>query len=234
MVRITGLAMAALLAGLTATGLEAQQIPCQAPLRLAYINSRLILANTPGRAEAESLFAREMVGFRAQAQRLQQQLDSAVTEYRRTSVVLTPAARQARETEINTLQQRAQTRAQELDQEAQQREAQLTAPIMDRVNAVIEGVRAEYNCAMVFDAGAQGTTLVTADRALDLSPLVIQRLQAAGPAPAPAARDTTAAVEAGGQPPLAPPAAQPGVQRPAARPAQPRPQQPPPRPPARD
>ena len=234
MVRITGLALAALLAGLTAAGLEAQQIPCQAPLRLAYINSRLILANTPGRAEAESLFAREMVGYRAQAQRLQQQLDSAVTEYRRTSVVLTPAARQSRETEINTLQQRAQTRAQELDQEAQQREAQLTAPIMDRVNAVIEGVRAEFNCAMVFDAGAQGTTLVTADRALDLSPLVIQRLQAAGPAPAPVARDTTAAVEAGGQPQLAPPAAQPGVQRPAARPAQPRPQQPPPRPPARD
>ena len=234
MARITGLAIAALLSGLTAAGLEAQQVPCQAPLRLAYINSRLILANTPGRTEAESLFAREMVGFSAQAQRLQQQIDSAVAEYRRTSVVLTPAARQARETEIGNLQQRAQTRAQELDQEAQQREAQLTGPIMQRVNAVIEGVRAEFNCAMVFDAGAQGTTLVTADRALDLSPLVIQRLQAAGPAPAPAARDTTAAVEAGGQPPLAPPAAQPGVQRPAARPAQPRPQQPPPRPPARD
>jgi outer membrane protein len=222
--RITGLAMAALLAGLTAVGLEAQQLPCQAPLRLAYINSQLILANTPGRTEAESLFAREMVGYRAQAQRLQQQIDSAVTEYRRTSVVLTPAARQARETEISNLQQRAQTRAQELDQEAQQREAQLTAPIMQRVNAVIEGVRAEFNCAMVFDAGAQGTTLVTADRALDLSPLVIQRLQAAGPAIAPAARDTTAA-----QPSAAPPAAQ----RPAARPPL-QPQQPPPRPPARD
>lgn len=229
--RITGLAMAALLAGVTAAGLEAQQVPCQAPLRLAYINSQLILANTPGRTEAESLFAREMVGFRAQAQRLQQQIDSAVTEYRRTSVVLTPAARQARETEISNLQQRAQTRAQELDQEAQQREAQLTAPIMQRVNAVIEGVRAEFNCAMVFDAGAQGTTLVTADRALDLSPLVIQRLQAAGPATAPAAQDTTAA-----QPSAAPPAGQqpqPAAQRPAARP-QLRPQQPPPRPPARD
>ena len=232
MARITGLAIAALLSGLTAAGLEAQQVPCQAPLRLAYINSRLILANTPGRTEAESLFAREMVGFRAQAQRLQQQIDSAVAEYRRTSVVLTPAARQARETEIGNLQQRAQTRAQELDQEAQQREAQLTAPIMRRVNAVIEGVRAEFNCAMVFDAGAQGTTLVTADQTLDLSPLVIQRLQAAGPAPAPAARDTTAA-----QPSAAPPAGQqpqPAVQRPAARPPQLRPQQPPPRPPAQD
>jgi len=225
MARITGLAIAALLSGLTAAGLEAQQVPCQAPLRLAYINSRLILENTPGRTEAESLFAREMVGFRAQAQRLQQQIDSAVAEYRRTSVVLTPAARQARETEIGNLQQRAQTRAQELDQEAQQREAQLTGPIMQRVNAVIEGVRAEFNCAMVFDAGAQGTTLVTADQTLDLSPLVIQRLQAAGPAPAPAARDTTAA-----QPSAAPPAAQ----RPAARPPQLRPQQPPPRPPAQD
>lgn len=223
MARITGLASAALLAGVVATGLEAQQVPCQPPLRLAYINSQLILANTPGRAEAESLFTREMAGFRAEAQRMQQQLDSAVAEYRRTSVVMTPAARQARETEINTLQQRAQQRAQELDQQAQEREAQLTAPIMQRVTAVIEGVRAEFNCAMVFDAGAQGSSLVAADRTFDLSPLVIQRLQAAAPAPtpAPAARDTSGAR----------PAAQPAGQRPGARPTPLRPQQPPPQPP---
>jgi len=227
MVRLTGLALAALVLAATSGDLAAQQpaapAPAQAtPLRLAYINSQVILANTPGRAEAESLFAREMVGFRAEAQRLQQQLDSTIAEYNRTGLVLSPTARQAREAEIRTLQQRAQQRAQDLDQQAQQREAQLTAPIMQRVNAVIEGIRAEFNIAMIFDAAGQGAALVTADRSLDISPLVIQRLQAAGPSAAPV-RDTKAAAQPAA-PPLAPaPAPQPAQRPPSQRPTQPPP-----------
>ena len=233
MVRLSGLALAALVIAATAGDLVAQQpaapTPAQAnPLRLAYINSQVILANTPGRAEAESLFAREMVGFRAEAQRLQQQLDSTIAEYNRTGLVLSPTARAAREADIRTQQQRAQTRAQELDQTAQQREAQLTAPIMQRVNAVIEGIRAEFNIAMIFDAAGQGATLVTADRSLDISPLVIQRLQAAGPQPA-APRDTTSAAQPAAPPPLTPAPTQQPAPRPAAqRPPTQRPTQPPP------
>jgi hypothetical protein len=144
-------------------------------------------------------------------------------------VALTPAARQARETEIRNLQQRAQQRATELDQQASQREAALTRPIMLRVNAVIEGIRAEFNYAMIFDAAATGGALVTADQTLDISPLVIERLRAAGPAPA---TPDTGAVQPGGQPPIAAPTQQapaqrPGAARPAPRPAQ-RPATPPP------
>jgi outer membrane protein len=236
MVRRTGLAIAGLFAAALVGRLDAQQPgAAAAPLRLAFINSQQILANTPGRAEAESLFTREMAGFRAEVTRLQTQLDSAVAEYQRTSVVLTPAARTARETEIRNLQARAQQRAQELDAQAQQREAALTAPIMQRVNAVIEGIRAEFNYSMIFDAGAQVAVLVTADRALDITPLVIQRLQAAGPPTA--APDTSVVQPAAGQPPLAQPAPQtpaqrPTPQRPAPRPTQ-RPTQPPPTAPQR-
>ena len=230
MVRRTGVAIAALLAAALVGRLDAQQPAAPpAPLRLAYINSQQILANTPGRAEAESTFNREMAGFRAEVQRLQSQLDSAMAEYQRTSVVLTPAARQARETEIRSLQTRAQTRAQELDQQAQSREAELTAPIMQRVNAVIEGIRAEFNYSMIFDAGAQVAVLVTADRALDITPLVIQRLQSGA---AQAAVPDTGAARPAAQPAPAQPAAPPPTQRPAPRPTQ-RPTQPPPTAPRR-
>jgi outer membrane protein len=174
-------AAAALLTVLAVPALRAQQ-PAAAP-RLAWINSQAVLAATPGRAEAESLFNREMVGFRAEVQRLQQQLDSAVAEYNRSSVVMTPQARQQREGQLREMEQRTRQRATELEQQAQQREAELTAPIIQRVNAVIEGVRAEFNYAFVFDVSA-GNFIVSADRALDISSLVIGRLQAAGPAPA--------------------------------------------------
>lgn len=213
MVRVLRTASAAVLALVIAQGAAAQQPGTQTTaLRFAWLNSQVILAATPGRAAAESLFAREMAGARVEVQRLQQDLDSAVATYQRTSVTMTPAAKAAREEQLRGMEQRNRQRATDLDQQMQQREAELTAPIMTRVNAVIEGVRAEYNYAFVFDVAAQGNPIVTADRSLEITSLIIQRLQAAGAdAPAP----TTPAP---GGPPLANPA--PGdTTRPAARPA---------------
>jgi outer membrane protein len=202
MARVTGVAAAlALLATWTAAAQAQQPGAPVVPLRIAYINSQVILANTPGRAAAESLFAREMVQWRGEVQRLQQQLDSAVAEYSRTSVVMSPTAKTAKEAELRQLEQRARQRAAELDQQSQTREQELTAPIMQRVTAVIEGIRAEFNYSLIFDAAAQGSALVTADRTLDISPLVIQRLQAGAGAP------PQGAVQPGVQPPLAAPGA---------------------------
>jgi outer membrane protein len=211
-------AAAALLVVLSVPALHAQQpAPAAQPLRLAWINSQAVLAATPGRAEAESLFNREMAGFRAEVQRLQTQLDSSVAEYNRSSVVMTPQARQAREAQLRDMDTRTRQRAAELEQQAQQREAELTAPILQRVNAVIEGVRAEFNYAMVFDVSAQGNPIVTADRALDISQLVIQRLQAAG---IPAAANPPPMGPDSGAAPAAQPATRPPAQQPAARPPQ--------------
>jgi len=188
-----------------------QQPPLTAPNpttmpRLVWINSQAVLAATPGRAAAESLFAREMTGYRAEVQRLQTTFDSSVAEYNRAAPVMTPAAKSQREDQLRQMQQRNQARAQELDTQAQAREAELTRPIMDRVNAVIEGVRAEFNYAFVFDVAAQGNPIVTADRALDITAFVIQRLQAAGPGPAPGAAPPVAGRDSTAAPAPAPPA----------------------------
>ncbi len=175
---------AVVLAALAAVPAAAQQPNLGGPLRLAYINSQMILANTPGRVEAESAFAREMAGARVEVERMRQQLDSAVATYNRTQVAMTPAARQTREGELRQMDQRLRERASELDQSMQQREQELSRPLMTRINAVIEGIRAELNISMIFDATAQGGALITADPALDLTPVVIQRLRAAGLPPA--------------------------------------------------
>lgn len=181
------IAMAAVLVTTVAGG-AAAQVPTT-PVRIAYVNSQVILANTPGRAEAESTLAREMAGARAEVERLRAQLDSAVATYNRTQVAMTPAARQAREGELRTQDQRMRERADELQQQMQQRESELSAPIMQRVTAVIEGIRAELNITVIFDA-ANGS-MVAADRAFDISALVIQRLRAgAGATPAAPAADS--------------------------------------------
>jgi Skp family chaperone for outer membrane proteins len=206
MVRLTRTAFAAfLLVGLVAPSARGQG----QPLKLAYINSNVILQATPGRAQAESTFQRELLGFQQQVTVLQTQFDSAVNEFNRTSVVLSPTAKQARQAELGQMQQRTQQQVQELRDRATTRESELMAPIMQRVQAVLEGVRAEFNYSMIFDAAAQSGSLVTADRALDISQLVIQRLQAG------AGQQAPPAVQPSATPPLP---AQPAdtTQRPAA------------------
>lgn len=148
------------------------------PARLAFLNSRAILAQTPGYAQAESLFARELSGSREEVAKLQQSLDSAANDFETASVLLSPSVKQERQRQLVAQQQSVQARQQELQGRMEQRERELLEPLQGRVQAVIEGIRAEMNYAMIFDVAAMGGAMVAADRALDITPLVIQRLQA--------------------------------------------------------
>ena len=164
------------LALLGAAPLAAQTSAPPGPLKIAFINSREILAKTPGYAAAESTFNREVAGYRDELQRLQQQLDSATQAYDQQSIALSPAAKQAKVRELQQMQQRLQQRNDDLQQRAQQREQELLAPIQSRVQSIIQGLRAEGNYSFIFDADAPGSSLVAADPALNITARVLQRL----------------------------------------------------------
>ena len=148
-------------------------------VKIGFINSRQILQQTPGYTAAESTFDREVKGFRDEVQKLQRQLDSAVQAFEQQSIALSPAAKQAKQKDLQAQQQRMEQRSTELQQRAQQREQELMAPIQARINAVIQGLRAEGNISVIFDADAQGGTIVAADPALNLTAKVLLRLRTA-------------------------------------------------------
>ncbi|MGH7675392.1 MAG: OmpH family outer membrane protein [Gemmatimonadales bacterium] len=147
----------------------------QPSLRVAFVNSREVLLRTPGYAAAESTFNRDVLAFRDEITRLRQQLDSAVRAYDQQSIALSPTAKQAKQRELQTMQDRIEQRADELQTRASDREKELLQPIQARVNGVIQGLRAEGNYAMIFDAERAG--IVAADPSLDITARVIQRLQ---------------------------------------------------------
>ncbi|HEX9581337.1 MAG TPA: OmpH family outer membrane protein [Gemmatimonadales bacterium] len=151
--------------------------PSQAGLRIAYVNSQIILQQTPGYSAAESSYARELEGFQTEVQRLRDQLDSTIAAYQQRSIGLSQTDRQTRETEIRQMQQTLDQRSNDLRQRAQDRERELVSPLEERVKAVIEGLRAERNLAIVFDVTAPGNGIIAADRTLDLTPTVVQRLR---------------------------------------------------------
>lgn len=155
--------------------------PAPAPsgaTKLAFVNARRILQSTPGWTTAEQTFTKESEGYRAELGKLQATLDSMASEYEQQSVVLSPTQRQAKRTELETKRTALETRAQELQTKAQQRETELLAPLQQKVNGVIESVRAEGNYAFIFDVSAQGGNIVAADRSLDLTDKVIEKLKA--------------------------------------------------------
>jgi outer membrane protein len=174
---LVSLAAVAVLA--TAPSVTLGQGAASAPLKIAYINSREILQRTPGYARAESLYLKEVDGFRTEVQKLQQQLDSAVQAFDQQSIALSPAARAAKQKDLQAMQQRMEQRTNELQDRARQREQELLQPIQARVSSVIQGLRAELNYALILDADAAGGLIAAADPALNITARVLQRLSQA-------------------------------------------------------
>ena len=169
-VAIIGVFVVAAILGAAAT--EGRQ---QAPHKLGYVNSALVLSGLPEYQQAESTYARELQSFQAEIERLATQLDSMTREYDQQQVVLTPSAKQQKIQEIRDQQQRFEQRRGELNVRAQEREQELLQPIKERMDAVLEGIRAEGNYAFIFDV-AIGGGIVAADRSLEITELIRSRL----------------------------------------------------------
>src|SRR3954463_406486 len=173
----------ALTTSLMFAGIAGAQNTAASPTKIGYINSALILQQAPGRAEAEAQFDREVGVYRQQIQRMDDSLKTMMATFDRDAPKLDSATRQSRRTTIGQREIEYQGRARGLDSTMQARQAQLVKPIMEKVQAVIETIRAEDGYAVILDVGAQVSVVVAADKSLDLTDRVLARLRAAGPAP---------------------------------------------------
>ena len=149
--------------------------------KIVYVNSQKIIAQAPGRADAEAQFQREMDQYKAQVQKMGDSLQTQIADYRKNEATMTATAKTAKEKDLGGKQQAYQQRVQELEQTAQQREAELVRPIMEQINRIIEQIRAKNGYTFILDAGSQAGVVVAADSSLDITDAVIKRLVAAGP-----------------------------------------------------
>lgn len=155
-----------------ASSLEAQQM-----VKIAYIDSQAIIDQDPAAQEAQKQFEADMTRYRAEVQQLGEELQTLIDQYDQQQAMLSEAAKANRQEEIRLKQTQYQQRISELEQQANMRSAELIQPVMERINGIIEEIRAAGSYAMIFDVAAQG--VIAADPQLDLTPEVIRRLQAA-------------------------------------------------------
>jgi len=171
-----GLALAAAPAAAQARAGGAQ--PAAPKGGVAYLNVRGALQQTPGFAQAESTFAKDLEGYRAELARLEASLDSAAQGFQASQAMMNSAQRAAKQKELEEQQRTLQQKAGELQQRAAQREQELMSPMQKKVLAAVEAIRAEGGFALIFDVSAQGSNIITGDPALDLTQRVIQKLKA--------------------------------------------------------
>lgn len=144
---------------------------------LAYVSTEIVLRQTPGFAAAESTWNAEVASMRGEIESLSQKLDSALRAFDQTSISLSPTVREEKQNELQQLNRQYQQQTSDARARAEQRQRELMAPLQERIQAVVDGIRAERNLGLVFDLSAPGNNVMAADPALDLTTLVVRRLQ---------------------------------------------------------
>ncbi len=165
-----------LLAALGVTGIQAA---AQSPLKIGYINSQVIIAEDPGATAAQEQFRREMVPFESELQALETEIAGLVSRYQAQQITLTANARRTRQEAIVQKQQAYQERMAQIEAEAGRRQQELVAPIMERINNIIQEIRSAGSYTFIFDVAGGG--LIAADESFDLTSEVQQRLAAGAP-----------------------------------------------------
>jgi len=155
-----------------AAPLSAQSAP---PQRFAYVDTRLILDQAPGRAEAEAQLQKEAVVWEAEIKKMQDQMNTMIGDFQKTSATI----RDARTKAIQDKQGEFQKRNDAINAEADRRRSEVLQPILDQIKLALEDVRVAGGLDAIFDVG-QNATIVAVNKNLNLSDRVIARLRVLG------------------------------------------------------
>ncbi len=169
----------------------AQTAPSGAP-KFAYVRGQDILAQTPGRPELEAQFNKEVDSAKALEKVWGDSMNALVSDYAKSEASLSADQKTARQAALREKQASYQQRTQQLEQKVQADNQRLVAPVLQRVNQIIDQMRTEGGYTIIFDVQDQGSGIVSADKNLDITDQVVTRLKAMGPVAAPAAGTTPA------------------------------------------
>ena len=167
--RRTPLALTALAFLLSAGAADGQA------LKIGYINSQEILANAPGAEAAGQQFDQEMQGYQQEIEQLENELTGLQQALQQQQLTLSPEAKANREQQLQAKMTQYQQRTTQLQEVASQRRAALIQPVMDNITTVIEAIREEGAYSLILDVAAG--SIIAADPGLDLTQMVIERLQ---------------------------------------------------------
>jgi len=163
--------------------------PLSAQQRIGYVDSRKVLQEMPGRAQAETQMRVGLEQLSLRQKTMVDSLNAMVGEFERDSSALSQTERLARFSVLQQYDARYRDTLQVLEAEAEQQQAAAMQPLFDAIRLALEDLRQTEGYTMIFDIGSQTNQIVAMDRNLDLSERLLAKIRAtpaaARPAPAP-------------------------------------------------
>ena len=132
----------------TALMLPAQSVAAQTgspctKTGFAFVASSAILGSIPAWLQADSLIEKDVAAYKVELAKLSGAFDSASQAYAQNSTMLSTPAKAAQVKKLQLWQDSIRARAAELDGKVTLRQQELHQPIQLRVQAVLDGMRAE-------------------------------------------------------------------------------------------
>lgn len=151
--------------------------PLMAEVKIGYIDSARIFAEYKGTADAQRTFDEEVVTWEAQAQTMKVELDSLDQEYERQSLMMSDAKKAERQQQILQKRQEYESFVQSVwgpQGRLATKNSELVAPIVEKINIILEKLGEEEGYTLVLDASVGG--IVYATDGIDLTTQVLEEL----------------------------------------------------------
>lgn len=142
-------------------------------LKFAHIDSQALIEAMPETVAARKSIEEQTSGLEKQLGDLQKEFQTKLTDYTQKMDSLADLVKQAKEEDLQNLQQRIQTFNSNAQQKLQQKQAELMQPIFDKAKKAIEEVAKAQGVIYVFDSQ---NVLYKSSASIDLLPLVKTKL----------------------------------------------------------
>jgi outer membrane protein len=150
-------------------------------VKIGYIDSIKIFAEYKETQDAELLYKKEVDAWKAQAASMEQAIVKLQDELKAQSLMLSEEKQKEKKLELDKKMQDYQTFMQDTfgdDGLAARRNKELTQPIVDKINDILEEMGDTEGYSVIFDVA--NANIVWASKALDLTDQVLQKLNESG------------------------------------------------------
>jgi outer membrane protein len=157
--------------------MAAAAVPATAEVKIGYIDTVKIFANFRETIEAEEIYKKEVDTWKKQAEDMETELARLREEIQSQSLMLSAEKLDEKKLLYDQKLKDYQKYMEEIfgeNGEAARRNKELTEPIVEKINGVIEKVAEEEGFTMVLDS-SQGV-IVYADKEIDITDMIIERL----------------------------------------------------------
>lgn len=144
----------------------------QTGMKIAYINSAVLLQSMPERINADSALAKYTRTFQEQIEIMTKEFQTKLAAFQKDEKTMTDAMKEVRTKELQDLQARIESTQQSAQEKIQTKKQDLYTPILEKADKAIKDVAKEKNYDYIFDVNSQGGGIVFSKDEYDITPVV--------------------------------------------------------------